>query len=365
VSDVLVYRNRVASARGWRVAPNLAARLGGLLWSANMLTCWRHHEELLATCEAYGHTPPADECRCGIVGNVEGLSRQQITELVAAAQPDKKKVSGDAGNLYRFAYGIRVGDVVVSPDGATRELLLGTVTGPYEFREKPVVSNFRHIRKVEWLGRRSRDELPKPVLYSLGSLLAVFRPSGRESILALLKGEEPSTDGLDDGSQDGSDEIGEDLFSDLQSRSEELIKSKVAGLDGYEMQDLVAGVLRAIGYHTRVSPPGADGGVDFVASSDPLEIKQPLVKAQVKARPTTKSNVNEIRELAGVLGPSERGIFVSSGGFAREALNDAAAARMVLVDGERLQDLLVRYYDRLDQDTRSLVPLRRLYFPTG
>ena len=145
--------------------------------------------------------------------------------------------------------------------------------------------------------------------------MAVFRPSGRESILALLKDEKPPQGGPDDGSEGGSDEIGEDLFSDLQSRSEELVKSKVAGLDGYEMQELVAGVLRAMGYHTRVSPPGADGGVDIVASSDPLEIEQPVVKAQVKARPTTKSNVNEIRELAGVLGPSERGILVSTGGF--------------------------------------------------
>lgn len=298
------------------------------------------------------------------VGNIEGLSREQVTELVAAVQPDKKKVSGDAGNLFRFAHEIQVGDVIVTPDGETRELLLGTVTDPYEFRETPVVSDFRHVRKVNWLARRSRDELPKSVLYSLGSLLAVFRPSGRESILALLKDEEPSQGDSDDGSENGSDEIGEDLFSDLQSRSEELIKSKVAGLDGYDMQDLVAGVLRAMGYHTRVSPPGADGGVDIVASSDPLEIGQPVVKAQVKARPTTKSNVNEIRELAGVLGPSERGIFVSTGGFTKEALTDAAAARMVLVDGERLQSLLVRYYDRLDQDTRSLVPLRRLYFPT-
>jgi restriction system protein len=130
------------------------------------------------------------------------------------------------------------------------------------------------------------------------------------------------------------------------------------------MQDLVAGIFRAMGYHTRVSPPGADGGVDVVATSDPLGIEHPVVKAQVKAKPTTKSGVGEIRELAGVLGQSERGVFVSSGGFTKEALNDAAAARMVLVVGERLQDLLVRYYDRLDQDTRSLVPLRRLYFPS-
>ena len=37
---------------------------------------------------------------------------------------------------------------------------------------------------------------------------------------------------------------------------------------------------------------------------------------------------------------------------------------MTLIDAERLQTLLVEYYDRLDQDAKSLVPLRRLYFPS-
>jgi hypothetical protein len=56
------------------------------------------------------------------------------------------------------------------------------------------------MRKVKWRARRSRDELPKTVLYSLGSLLAVFKPSGHDNILALLKDEEPLNGGPDDGS---------------------------------------------------------------------------------------------------------------------------------------------------------------------
>jgi restriction system protein len=150
--------------------------------------------------------------------------------------------------------------------------------------------------------------------------------------------------------------MGEDLFADLQARSEELIRSKLAELDGYEMQDIVAGILRAMGYHTRVSPPGADGGVDIIASRDPLGAEQP-VKVQVKAKPNTKSDVTDIRGLNGILGQSERGIFVSLGGFTKDALNEPATMRMVLVDGERLQALLLEYYDRLDQDSKSLIPL--------
>jgi len=34
-----------------------------------------------------------------------------------------------------------------------------------------------------------------------------------------------------------------------------------------------------------------------------------------------------------------------------------------VIDIDRLQELLVAYCDRLDQDTKCLVPLRRLCFP--
>jgi len=197
-------------------------------------------------------------------------------------------------------------------------------------------------------------------LYSLGAISTIFKPSGQEYLEALMQGtpvrDTPSHD------EDGGDS-GDDLFADIQSRSEELIRSKLSELDGYEMQDLVASILRAMGYHTKVSLPGADGGVDIIASRDPLGVEQPA-KVQVKARPTTKAGASDVRELAGVLGQGEKGIFVSSGGFTKEAMVDSATSRVVLIDGERLQSLLVDYYNRLDQDSKSLVPLRRLYFPT-
>src|SRR5829696_3113029 len=164
------------------------------------------------------------------VSDLSGLSREQVTKAVAAARPGKKeKVSGEVGILHRFANEIGVGDIVVTPDGGTRELLFGEVTGSYKYQETPVVSDFRHVRTVNWLARRSRDDLPKKLLYSLGSLLTVFKPSGQDNLVALLRGEASSTDVSDDLSDES--EMGEDLFADLQSRSEELIKSKLAELD--------------------------------------------------------------------------------------------------------------------------------------
>jgi restriction system protein len=123
------------------------------------------------------------------VGDVSGMSRDQVKDLVASERPGTKaKLSADAGMLYRFANEIAVDDIVIAPDAKIRELLFGEVAGHYEYRETPPVSDFRHVRRVRWLGRCSRDELPEEVLSGFGSRQTVFGARGHEDyLLALLR----------------------------------------------------------------------------------------------------------------------------------------------------------------------------------
>jgi predicted Mrr-cat superfamily restriction endonuclease len=51
----------------------------------------------------------------------------------------------------------------------------------------------------------------------------------------------------------------------------------------FDFQDLVADLLRALGYHVSwVAPPGKDGGIDIIAHTDPLGSQTPRIKVQVK-----------------------------------------------------------------------------------
>lgn len=342
---------------------HLATTMLGLVADTQKPTCW-----VVRAGDGGKYIADFEDQGIAAIGfedlDVSGLSRKDLRSALEKVKPGKKeRIAGDAGTLFRFANTIQVGDIIVSPDGATRELLFGEVTGPYEYRSQPAIGSFHQVRKVKWGDRHSRDVLPKRVLYSLGSVLTVFKPSGQDLLLALYEGVPLPKDDNGSSADSDSDVPADDLLADLQARSEELIRSRLAELDGYEMQDLVGGLLRAMGYHTQISPPGADQGVDIVASRDPLGVEQ-AVKVQVRARPTTRSGATDIRELAGVLATTEKGLFVSSGGFTREAASDPSAQRITLVDGDRLQELVVDYYDQLDQDVQALVPLRRLYFPT-
>ena len=53
------------------------------------------------------------------------------------------------------------------------------------------------------------------------------------------------------------------------------------------------------------------------------------------------------------------------GGIGCVRVSGPAAHAIARVDGQALRDLIVEYYERLDSDSKALIPLRRLYFPSG
>ena len=157
------------------------------------------------------------------------------------------------------------------------------------------------------------------------------------------------------------------LKNETISRSFEFIKDLVYQLTWEESELLVAGVLRAIGYKTRMSSKGGDGGYDIIASPDGLEMTEPIIKAEVKHKTKSKEKVGapDIRNFIGGLRNSTKGIYVSTTGFSKDAIQEADRANfyITLIDLDRLVELITEYYEMLDVDTKALVPLKRIYWP--
>ena len=98
------------------------------------------------------------------------------------------------------------------------------------------------------------------------------------------------------------------------------IRAYLAEMPPYEFQDLVAALLKAMGYHVLwVAPPGPDRGIDMIAHTDPLGTTSPRIKVQVKRTPESKIPVQEIRSFMAVIGDQDVGIYIAAGGFTSEA----------------------------------------------
>lgn len=144
------------------------------------------------------------------------------------------------------------------------------------------------------------------------------------------------------------------------------IEDFVKALGPYEFQERVAALLRGMGYTTPfVAPPGPDGGTDIIAYPDPLGAQTPHVRVQVKHRPKYRTSREEIAALRGVVRQDrEIGLFVSTGGFTNQALAEArnGAVHIQVMDLEGFLDGWLAVYQRLDEEDRSLLRLRPVYF---
>lgn len=144
------------------------------------------------------------------------------------------------------------------------------------------------------------------------------------------------------------------------------IRAHVEKIAPYDFQELVAALLRGMGYHVVwVAPPGPDRGVDILAARDPLGIEDPRIKVQVKHRPHSPTDVNDLRSFLAVLGSRDVGIFVSSGGFTRDARIEARThetRKLTLLDLDDFMGLWTDNYSRLEEAKRTLLPLRPVWY---
>jgi restriction system protein len=126
-----------------------------------------------------------------------------------------------------------------------------------------------------------------------------------------------------EGEPQGEDEVADPIsakaasvtFEQAEEQAWKEIEQYLRGMNPYDFQELVASLLRAMGYHVSwVAPPGKDGGIDVVAWTDPLGTRPPRIKVQVK-RQTQAVTVDGHRSFMALLGDDDVGLFVVTGGF--------------------------------------------------
>lgn len=293
--------------------------------------------------------------------NTDDELRQAYIEHHGNAKPGR---TGNAVAMIRkFCDVVQAGDTVITYSPEHREYLVGIDKGHYEFLSADnQVEDYAHVRWVKWEGKVPRDALTQATRSSLGSTLAVFRLSDAviEDMRAVLTGKaaEPAQE---------PEEVEADyvqLSENIRAQSHELIKDRIQQLSPEEMEHFAAAILRAMGYHTKVSPRGPDRGVDVEASPDGLGLTKPHIKVEVKHRAGSMGSAT-VRSFISVVRSGQNGIFISTGGFTREARYEADRAPnpVALVDIDDLANLAVENYQHFDTEGRALLPLMHVYWP--
>lgn len=301
---------------------------------------------------------------------VQGLSKKDLQKLYMEAEPYIKKGNAisSSSQVWSFVNEIEIGDWVVTYSPSNRTYLLGKISDKAEYHPELSEKNMSLTRRVSWEEKEIiRDQLSDPCKNSLGSISTVFELS-KEAVKELLS----LKDNVDDKGkaivhiyEESHEEQYDTDFEEVKNKAFERIKDTINRLTWDDMQELVAGILRAMGYKTLISSKGADRGKDIIASPDGFGFEHPRIVVEVKHR-AGQMGSEKIRSFTGGRHKDDRGLYVSTGGFSKDAKYEAERANIpiMLWSLDELAKALLKYYDFVDLETRQLVPLKRIYFPS-
>jgi restriction system protein len=311
--------------------------------------------------------------------DVDDLSDMSDRETIAAhlkevmPQAGENRVRNFAAQLNQFVNTIEVGDLVVLPRKLTSGVAVGEVTGDYAFDPNGVS---RHTRAVNWLQEAiPRDVFAQDLRHSFGAFMTVCeikRNAALERVRkVLLTGEDPGpllgAQGTIPSPSEAETIDAESAPLDIEDYARQqiaaLIKSTFAG---HALADLVAEILRLQGYLTRVSPPGADGGVDILAAGGRIGLGEDRICVQVKSGDGA-ANSDVVLKLLGSMQTSKAktGLLVSIGGVNQPAqkIIDDNFFTLRLWQMSELLEAVFSVYDHLQDETRLRLPLKQVWAP--
>src|SRR3954451_17447657 len=139
-----------------------------------MKAVWGIHNDKLTTELVKGNFVSIGWDRIGDLAQI-GPDREALKVEQKSAYPETKPgaVPVQAGTLFRFAFEIAEGDVVVAPYRPDSTINIGVVTGPYMYTADAPIHP--HRRPVKWMRLGlPRSVFTRPALNEIGSAITLF-----------------------------------------------------------------------------------------------------------------------------------------------------------------------------------------------
>lgn len=291
------------------------------------------------------------------MGNLTEIaqSREAFKLRYASVYPKAKKggIATGAGMLFRFVHEMQVGDYVVFPSKSDRMIYFGVIEGNYVYAE--TASPYVQQRKVRWIKHLPRTSFTQGALHEIGSALTLFlvKNYADEFLGALDK----KFKGV---AIDDENEYRQTAADIIESTKDYILKELSRQLKGYDLEEFVAALLRAMGYRATVSPRGGDNGIDITAYKDELP---PRILVQVKSQ---DSDIKEatIQSLRGAMREGDYGLFVTLSDYTKNAKKYLQNTPIIRgISGGELVDLILKYYEDLPDKYKRMIPLQKAFIP--
>lgn len=285
-------------------------------------------------------------------------SRDAFKAHYLEAYPDAKKgqIANGAGMLFRFIHEVQIGDYVVFPSKTDRKINIGTVEGDYYYEDND--GEYVQRRKVKWLKHIPRLSFSQGALYEVGSAMSFFTVKNyADEFLAALDKDFKKTAASVEADDESVGATADDI---VENTKDFILKELSRQLKGYDLEQFVADLLRAMGYRTTVSPQGGDSGIDITAYKDELP---PRILVQVKSQ---DSDIKEttIQSLKGAMREGDYGLFVTLSNYTKNAQKYLDSTPIIRgINGTELVDLILKYYEELSEKYRKMIPLKMVYIP--
>lgn len=285
--------------------------------------------------------------------------REYFKKIVAKFYPERtpRAIQASAGQIYRFIHEMKIGDYVIYPSKIDHQIHIGRVTGDYQYA--PNIDPLHpQLRPVKWLKTLPRTSFSQGALYEIGSAMTFFQVKNyADEFLSALEGKTVVLPPADD-------ETVSIVAEEIEQNTRDFILKQLSKeLKGHALAEFVAHLMETMGYRTRISPEGPDGGIDIIAHKDELGFEPPIIKIQVKS---TESNIGDpvVSALYGKVGKDEYGLLVTLGSYTNQARSFARSrSNLRLIDGNELVDLIFSHYEQFDSRYKGLLPLKRVYVP--
>ena len=303
--------------------------------------------------------------------------RNALMAILEKVYPQFKKFHRvqNSGQIWAFVHKMAPGDWVAVPS-KRKTIHIGEIASKYTF-DPSATNPYYHFRTVRWLERDvPRTNFDQDILNSLGAFTTVcqIKRNEAEQRVRAMKGNswksagtKPRTVVDDLADDDVSDTTDETAPADLdleQIGRDQIARQIYSKYAGHALEELVEAILKAQGFTTHHSDKGADGGIDILAATDMLGFGHPRICVQVKSQ-TSPLERSVLDQLVGTMQHvgADQGLLVCWGGFKPTVLRELPRLffKVRLWDQNDLINQMLAVYDKLDEDLRAEIPLKRIW----